>query len=135
MYLNRLNDEQKDLFIDLCIHAAYANEKFVDEEKELINAYCDEMHLSDVRYESRKTLDDVTDRLTEISSKTELRIILLEIGALMLSDNVYDEHEQAFMKELAHRSGLTDKGLEEMFDCLKGLTSLYARIDTIINDD
>ena len=37
MYLNRLNEEQKNLFIDLCIHASLANNNFADEEKNMID--------------------------------------------------------------------------------------------------
>ena len=40
MYLNRLSGEQKELFLDLCIHASKADGIFAEEEKQYIQQYC-----------------------------------------------------------------------------------------------
>ena len=40
MYLNRLSGEQKELFLDLCIHASKADGIFAEEEKRYIQQYC-----------------------------------------------------------------------------------------------
>lgn len=134
MYLNRLNEEQKDLFIDLCIHAALANDKFVDEEKELINVYCDEMNITSVRYEANRSLDEVVEKLIGISTKEELRIIILEITALMISDKVYDEAERKFMKDLSAKADLSEDKQNEMLENLHKLTDIYKAIDDIVYD-
>ena len=40
MYLNRLSGEQKELFLDLCIHASKADGIFAEEEKSLSGKLC-----------------------------------------------------------------------------------------------
>lgn len=36
MYLNNLNDEQKDLFLDVSIHNAMSNKDFAEEQKVML---------------------------------------------------------------------------------------------------
>ena len=132
MYLNRLNNEQKELFIDLCIHASLSNNNFAAEQKGTINAYCKEMNLSDIRYETSKSLDEVLDRIIEISTKDEIRIIILEITALIISDDIYDEREKAFMDRLINKTGISKERLDEILTCLHELTATYKKINNLI---
>lgn len=132
MYLNRLNSEQKELFIDLCIHASLSNNNFASEQKETINAYCTEMNITNVRYETDKTLDEILDRINEISTKDEIRIIILEITALIISDNIYDEREKRFMESIIEKTGISKEKLDEILDCLHELTLVYKRINSLV---
>lgn len=134
MYLNRLNEEQKNLFIDLCIHASTSNNNFAEEEKTVIEQYCAEMQLSEVRFESHTTVEEAEKRLIEISTKEELRIILLEITALIISDNIYDEDEQKFMSSLAEQIGFSKEKVDEMLSCLNELTEIYKKINSLVLD-
>lgn len=132
MYLNRLNSEQKELFLDLCIHASLSNNNFAAEEKNAIEQYCAEMQLSQVRYNAERTVDEAVNRILEISTNEELRIILLEITALIISDNIYDEREQKFMNDLADKIGFSKGHLDEMLGCLNELTDVYKKINSLV---
>lgn len=132
MYLNRLSAEQKELFLDLCIHAAMANNNFAAEEKDMIDQYCAEMQLAQPRYTAVKDTNAVIDELKNISTTQELKMILLEITGLILSDNIYDDDEQKFMNSFAERIGV-DKGcLNDMVASLNELKKLYLRIDSLV---
>lgn len=117
MYLGRLNDEQKNLFLDLCIHGANSNNDFADDEKEMVNAYCAEMQIP-VRYTEETDLDSCVDRLIQISSKEEIRAILIEITALILADDICDEQEEVFMQKFIHMPEDKESrdALQEKFD-------------------
>lgn len=132
MFLNRLNDEQKNLFLDLCVHAAMANNDFAKEEKQTIDQYCVEMQIAEPRYTANYSLDEVVDKLIAISTKEELRIILLEITALIISDNVYDNEEQKFMDSFAERIGFSKEKVGEMLDCLNDLSRVYQKINSLV---
>jgi hypothetical protein len=134
MYLNKLNSEQKELFLDLCIHASMSNNNFAAEEKATIEAYCVEMQISPVRYTAKTTVEEAVNRMLEISTEEELRIVLLEISALIISDHVYDEREQEFMNSLAAKIGVSENRLGEMLDCLKELTGVYNKINALVFD-
>ena len=57
------------------------------------------MDIKEPRYSAETSVDEVCIKLAEISSKTERRIIALEIAALMLADNEHDKNEKSFLKK------------------------------------
>lgn len=132
MYLNKLSDEQKELFLDLSIHAAKADNDFAEEEKSYIEQYCAEMQISPVRYKSNNEFDHAVDKLIEISTQCELKIIALELTALMLADNNYDELEQKFMSKLLSKTGLSSGEHDKMIELLHNLSGIYGEINDLI---
>ena len=131
MFLNRLSGEQKELFLDLCIHASKSNDNFDDAEKLVIEQYCDEMRI-DVRFDEQHTEAEIAERLLEISSPSDLRIVLLETASLILSDNFYDEDEKAFFEGFAAKVGVSKEELDSLVATLGELTELYARINEFV---
>ena len=131
-FLNRLSEEQKDLFLDLCIHAAMANDDFDYTEKSLINQYCDEMKIAEPRYTPKRSFEEICNRLSEICSKPDVRIIVIETAALMLSDNEYDESERRFMRVLIRKLGLSNDDYNDIMDYIKKITKLYSEMNKFI---
>lgn len=131
MFLNRLSGEQKELFLDLCIHASKADSEFAAEEKQTIDQYCEEMHI-DIRYEEQHTLAEISDRLTEICNDQDLKIILLETAALLLSDSEYDDEEKKFIDSLTAKLGLEKAQTDEVINMLRELTDVYTRINGFV---
>ena len=132
MYLNKLTNEQKELFLDLCIHAAMADNKFVDEEKDIIIEYCLEMGIPE-RYEIKTAIDDVIEKLSAVSTKKEMRIVYMEIMALLLSDRVFDEKEKVFVEKIATVAEITDEEKEMILNAVQELFVVYGNISSFIN--
>lgn len=132
MYLNRLNSEQKELFLDLCIHASKANNDFADDEKKFIELYANEMQLCDVRYEAQNTFEEAMAKLVNISSNTELNIVVFELTALILSDHQYDELESTFMSKVTRIAGIDTTKHKEMIEMLNELSMVYEKLNSII---
>lgn len=132
MFLSQLNSEQKDLFLDLCIYAAMANNDFEEEEKTVVDSYCEEMQLNETRYSAKLGFEEVVDRLIAVSSDTELRMISFEITALLLSDKRFDEFEKKFMSDFVSRINMTQKECDDMIDMIDRLTNIYDKIREFI---
>lgn len=132
MYLSRLSKEQRDLFIDMCIHAAMANDIFAEEEKMLIKQYCKEMHISEPWYEARESLNDVCKRLLEISKPSDLKIMIFNITELMLSDSDYNEDETNFMHRLVKKLNLGSDVYRNALIHIEKVMALYSEIDSFI---
>ncbi len=132
MYLNRLNPEQKELFLDLCIHAAMANGTFANDEKEMIALYCEEMQLLVPRYEAETDKDTAIEELKKLSTPQELRMILFEIAGLVLSDNICDEDEKLYINDFALKTGMEKACVDEAISVLTELKSVYSRIDAFV---
>lgn len=135
MYLNKLNKEQKELFLDLCINAAEANKEFAVEEKQLIEQYCEEMRLAEVRLKSNHDFESAVLRLTEISSKAELRMMLLEITALVLTDGEFDKAEKDFIDRFVESTGMNCETFDEMKQILTDLSRIYQKIEHLIFEE
>lgn len=134
MYLNRLSAEQKNIFLDICIHAANANNDFADEEKLYIRQYCEEMQLSKVRYETDSDLKELIPRLVKISTRAELKMITIELLGLLLSDHCYDDFEKKFMDYFSKETNLTSQEFQQMFDVLNELNKVYEKLNEIVSD-
>lgn len=132
MYLSRLDHEQKELFLDLCIHASMSDHEFSDDEKSIVFQYCAEMQLSDIRYEAKIGMSEVVDKLIEISTPDELRIILMEITALIISDAARNQYEQQFLSEFINKIGVSGEELTELINSLNELTAVYTKINNFI---
>lgn len=132
MYLNKLTEEQKKLFIDLSIHASMANGIIDEKEKELIKAYCAEMEIEE-RYEAKYSNEDILNILPRICSRQQLRIIFLEVSALVLSDGALDTHENSFVKTIAEIAEVSDEEYQHIIDVLKELFKAYEETNTFIN--
>ena len=127
MFLKLLSAEQKELFLDLCIHASKANNDFASEEKEKIIEYCEEMR-TEIRFEEQTGLTEAAERLAEISTEQELRMIILETAALITSDNKFDDDERKFFDFLTAKLGLVKEDTDRIFGILDELTGVYQKI-------
>lgn len=124
MFLNQLAKENKELFLKVCIHAAWSNGVFVNEEKEMIFAYCREMCISENAPEYDGTIDAVIAELAEKASDKEKNIIVLEILGLVKADGVYEEKEVEFMNSLVSRM----KVKEGVLSKLNSLITIYTTV-------
>lgn len=100
MYLNELSNEQKDLFMDLAIFTMKSNGVVEEQEENLVRQYCVEMNID---FRSENKCDShffVLKRLSELSTKSELRKITIEIIALMYADTELADEENDILKDL-----------------------------------
>lgn len=113
MFLMLLKEENKERFLKVCVYATMSNEIFAEEEKLMISAYCREMNIAEHIPETTAEFDAFIPELTENTDSKEKNIILLETLALILSDGIYDDREQAFMKSLTLGLGLPLSKLDD----------------------
>lgn len=85
MFLSELRDTQKELFLDLSIYLSMRDGNFADVEKNTIIQMCKEMGI-DKRLVPVLNFDDVLNQLAESVTIREKRIIILEIGGVILAD-------------------------------------------------
>lgn len=113
MFLMLLKEENKERFLKVCVYAAMSNEIFAEEEKLMISAYCREMNIAEHIPETTAEFDAFIPEVAENTDSKEKNIILLETLALIRSDGIYDDREQAFMKSLTVGLGLPLSKLDD----------------------
>lgn len=128
MFLSMLQDEKKELFLDLAIHAVNSNKNFAEEQKAVIAQYCSEMDMENIRMETSKDLNTVLEQLLEVCTEGETRIIAFEALGLLLSDNTYDDMEKAFFQEITHKLKISDSLADQMLVLINDYNNVLDRI-------
>lgn len=134
MYLNQLTLEQKQLFLDLCIHASRTDSQFDEKERSVIEAYCGEMQIPLKCFTAERTMDDVIEKISEISSPEIKRIISLELTALVLSDDIFNAFEREFMNKINEKLCITNALHNEMIEVINDLTLVYSRMQKLLTE-
>ena len=128
MFLNRLSDERKKDFLQLCYHAASADCLWTDEELNYIDEFAKELGLSSLSKDEIQPIDEIYLNLKE-STDEESRIILAEIIALLKIDHSFDKKETDFVKRLSNELCFEEKDLDSIStsvdEYLKGFYSFY----------
>ncbi len=132
MFLTQLNTEQKTLFLDMCILCAMADEDFMDSEKHILAEYCKEMNIPYTEIPTQKSFSDVVDRIVDISTDTERRMIGLELMGMVMADGIYQEEEQAYIATYSAASGLSMDTMEEMRTLVEKVYGLKDDIERIV---
>lgn len=132
MFLYNLSQQQKEYTLDLFIHAANADEIFEESEMAVIKQYCDEMKI-EMRTDTQNDLKTTIEKLTELSSASELKMILIELAALILSDDEYAEEEKKLMEEYVRISNISKSVSDRAFELVNNLTGIYRDMNDLIN--
>jgi len=98
MFLNRLEEKEKELFLQLAHYMARVDDNLMDEQKELIEQYCLEMNIDDIDFNEKQfNLEETLNKITNTYSQ---RIILLEIMAIVYSDDILHEEEKKVIDKM-----------------------------------
>jgi len=124
MFLNYLEEDNKERFLKVCIHAALANGLFEEEEKDMLGAYCREMDIEEHIPETSESFDKLLKEIFDNATMVERKIFTLEVLALVQADGVYDEDEKNFMEKLTSNLGISDDILLK----LNGLLEKYLEV-------
>jgi len=112
MFLNRLKKKEKIAFLELAHNVARSDGDFSHKQKEIILTYCFEMQIDNINYSDDKfNLQKVLSKFKTNKSK---KIVLLEIMALIYSDNIVHKEEQKIIDRMLEYFGLS-KALANLY--------------------
>lgn len=131
MFLRPLNNEQKELFLNLALAAASANDVLEKSEKTLLAVYADEMDV-DVNKASQMSVEEICNKLKTISNSKELNQISFEIVGMMLSDNEYDDDEKEFVSKMAEIFEIPMSRINEMYKLVNAYSELIKEINVLM---
>ncbi len=129
MFLNKLEDNEKVAFLTLAHHIARSDGDFSENEQNTIATYCMEMQIQDIDYnESNFDLDTI---LSEITSKENQKILLLEIMALIYSDGLHEE-EQKILNVITEKYNISEALCVVYSEWSKSILSISNQGQTLI---
>lgn len=131
MFLSNLNNNQKNLFIQLAIKAAESNGVVPIEQKNMLKAFAMEMSISPV-YKTDRDTEEIINELIENSNEKQLKIVLFEILGIIVSDSVFDEKEKCFIENMVKKCGLDITLVDRMVKLLGDYTNVYKSIVDVV---
>lgn len=118
MFLNVLKDQNKELFLELCLHLSNSDGVFSDSEKEVLKAYCKEMEITEKTDLSMRPLENVVSILNNNANLVEKKIVIMELLALAYVDGIYDENEKEEMNIIISGLEFSENQVKEIIELL-----------------
>lgn len=130
MFLNRLSNKEKIGFLELAHYVARSDGDFSEEQKAIIKEYCTEMQIDDIEYNEESF--DIYNTLDKIQNPKSRRIVLLEIMALIYSDDFLHEEERIVLEKILEEFDLSYNLATVYTQWAKSMLSLYIQGNALI---
>ena len=127
MFLDVLNKDEKEWFMDLAIKAAEANGEVAKEEVRMLHAFAAEMKIP-ARVKCERDLDSILKDFVNNSSKKSMKVILFELIGIIFADNEFDEAEKKFIDSVTSAFDIPSTLKDEMISEINDYSALFSKI-------
>lgn len=135
MFLNQLNENEKELFLDLCGHAVVVDGDFELEEMEAIARCCYEMMLPNHMPDTEQPLGYILSEINTEASVQEINIIVLELIFLLKKDGEFENKEKRFMNTLTDILGVSQEKYTRLLSLAESYIEIHAELEKEINSE
>ena len=132
MYLSILTEKEKQLFLNLAYTLAYSDGEFGDEEKLLLDAYCNEMGTTFDRPETAVSLNELLESLKRDNFENIRKVVYFELLGLAVVDGKYSEEEKKVMDTIREIFGLSREFADQCYDFLTQYLQLQERLTALL---
>lgn len=132
MYLGLLNEEKRELFLDICFCIASADGEYSADEKVLIAAYQKEMNTEYDPMVSKKKEKEIIQLLSTMCTEQEKKIIIFETIGLAQVDGNYDKTERTIIEKMAKTFEIKESYTKECEQLLEEYLKLQSRINQTV---
>ncbi len=130
MFLNRLKEEEQVAFLELAHHIARSDNDFTQSEEAIIEKYCLEMQRENIKYDEETF--DIYNTLDKIQDRRSRKIVLLELLALIYSDDFLHEEERKILEKLLEEFDLNYNLSIVYTQWAKSMVALYIQGNALI---
>ncbi|MGH2307190.1 TerB family tellurite resistance protein [Aliarcobacter sp. ERUVET-8] len=107
MYLSYLEENEKIAFLKLAHMIANSDDEFCDNERIIINSYCNEMGIKDIEFDKNELIDIIAYQFKTDQSR---RIVIFELMNIINANGEFKDKEKSIIDIL-----LKEFNIEEMF--------------------
>lgn len=124
MFLEILNEKEKELFLSLAYDLSAADKDFSPEERELISGACREMNIAFDMDKVELSVDKVIEQINSVCSLQSKKVMIFEAMRLAASDEEYDDDERKIISDALAKFGLG----KEYHDKCEAIINEYAAL-------
>ena len=111
MYLNYLEENEKKAFLKLAHMIANSDDEFCDNERIIINSYCNEMGIKDIEFDKNELIDIVAYQFKTDQSR---RIVIFELMNIINANGEFKDNERAIIDVLLKEFNIEEKFLNDV---------------------
>ena len=131
MYLRRLSQPAKEVFIDIAKYLCNADGIVDKREEKLLAAYGEELQTISLDA-PQKSLEALATNLNAATDRIQKRIVVFELMGLALVDGTYADEEKAFFKLLGEKLDLRPTFTERCEASIREYMAVQKEIDEVI---
>lgn len=131
MFLNLINKEEKENFLELVYKIASCDDEFSEEEEEILNNYKLELGIETVpdTKPAEKLIAYFADRETQLK-----KVVFFELYGMIMADGMMVDDENAMLEKIKEAFALGDQAYADMMAAADGLQKAYDAVYTAIFD-
>lgn len=132
MFLQELNNKERNDFLELATYAMEVDGELHSSEINIINTFRLEMGKENYKVEG-KELKFLLKRF-DMSTKKIKKIVLIELFGVLLADGVYDEFEKNFVDEVIKVWNIKKREISKIQNWVEDFNDLVSEGYNFIND-
>lgn len=132
MYLAMLSNEEKEMFLGLVFELATADGDYSEEEKVMINCYCQEMLIEFNQENMVKPFDDIIATINNTCSTKVKQIIIFECIGLAMVDGNYNMDERALILKMEREFNIKDGFADKCESVLNEYISFQEKMNQLV---
>lgn len=131
MFLDRLEEKEKEVFLDLAIQTSKTNGMVEEKEKEMIKQYCREMEISEYTIYDSKTAEEAAVFFKDLE-EWKKKIVLIELIGLGIADGKYDKKEREFIDFLADKMMISKNCIDLLEEAVKDYQIIVEKMSVVV---
>lgn len=131
MFLNMLNQKEKEYFLELANIAMNVDEVVTEEELDMLDMFRKEMSLQD--YVIKNVPLDKLKADVDLCSKRNKKVMLFELTGMMYADNEVADVEDKWLKDLGNRWGFRESEIKKIIRWVMDFNDMLAEGFEYIN--
>lgn len=97
MYLSYLEENEKIAFLKLAHMIANSDDEFCDNERIIINSYCNEMGIKDIEFDKNELIDIIAYQFKTDQSR---RIVIFELMNIINANGEFKDKEKSIIDDI-----------------------------------
>lgn len=131
MFLNIMNNEEKEKFLELVYKVANADGDYAEEEQEIVNSYKNELEIDTINDNST-----IIELIEYFANKNEVikKVVMFETVGIVNADAVVVKAEKEILKNMNAQFALGKETYKQINDVAEKLQKVYDEIYNILFD-
>ena len=129
MFVQVMEKEEREKFLELIYKIANIDGDYAAEEEELIDSYKAELELSDIK--DTDTIEEIIDYFS-LKSESIRKIVLFEVYGMINSDGKIDISEEKIFNLSQEKFGISEQQTKAIINVAEELQEVYDKVYDVL---